>query len=43
MYSRIRGLYLSGRMEDAQLDAAVEKGWITAEQQAELKAQKAQQ
>jgi len=38
MFLRLKALYEAGRIGDAQLDAAVERGWITAEQAEELKA-----
>lgn len=43
MYTLIRSYYLSGRWTDAQLDAAVAKGYITAEQAAQIRADKAAQ
>ena len=32
MYARLLALYKAGRLTAGQLDAAVAKGWITAEQ-----------
>ncbi len=43
MYDRLRSLYLSGRLDDAGLDAAVTRGWITAEQAETIRADKAAQ
>jgi len=37
MYDRLLALYLSGRLSDAGLDSAVTKGWITAEQAAQIR------
>lgn len=32
MLERLTALYRAGRLTDAQLDAAVARGWITADQ-----------
>lgn len=32
MFERLKALYLAGRLDDAGLDRAVARGWITAEQ-----------
>lgn len=32
MYERLRTLYADGRLSDAQLTAAVGKGWVTQAQ-----------
>lgn len=37
MYSTLKRLYLQGRLTDAQLDNAVAKGWISAEQAEEIR------
>lgn len=41
MYDRLHALYLAGSLTDAQLDNAVTKGWITAAQAAQIRADKA--
>jgi hypothetical protein len=41
MYERLRVMYLDGRLTDAQLDAAVVKGYITQEQADQIRADKA--
>lgn len=41
MYDRLLALYLADRLTEAQLDAAVSKGWITAEQAEQIRAAKA--
>lgn len=41
MYERLERLYLGGRLTDTQLDNAVLKGWITAEQAEEIRTEKA--
>lgn len=41
MYERLKYLYQSGRLNEAQLEIAVSKGWITTEQKAEIIASKA--
>ena len=38
MYERLLNLWITGRLTEAQLDAAVVKGWITAEQRDEIAA-----
>lgn len=38
MFERLRILYHSGRLDDAGLDAAVSRGWISEEQAAEIRA-----
>lgn len=42
MYDRLLELYCSGRLNDAGLDTAVTKNWITAVQAAQIRAVKAQ-
>lgn len=37
MYERLKRLYLAGSLTDVGLDNAAARGWITAEQAAELK------
>lgn len=36
MYDTIKRLYESGKMSEAGVRAAVEKGWLTREQYAEI-------
>jgi len=36
LYSRIKALYLAQKIDEAGLDSAVQKGWITAEQKTEI-------
>ena len=36
MFERLKRLYNEGKIDEAGLQAAVEKGWITAEQKAEI-------
>ena len=36
MFERLRALYEAGRLTEAQLDAAVARGWITREQADEI-------
>lgn len=38
MFERLRILYHSGRLDDAGLDAAVTRGWISEEQATEIRA-----
>jgi hypothetical protein len=38
MYERLLALYLAGRLDDAGLDAATARGWITADQAADIRA-----
>lgn len=40
MYERVRVLYFDGRLDDTGLDNAVTKGWITAEQADQIRADK---
>ena len=40
MYEKLRDLYLSGRLNDAGLDNAVARGWITQEQADQIRADK---
>lgn len=40
MYDRLKRLYLSGSLNDTGLDKAVTLGWITSDQEAEIKAAK---
>jgi hypothetical protein len=40
MYDRLHGLYLDGRLDDAGLDNAVTKGWITADQADQIRQDK---
>lgn len=37
MYERLRALYHAGRLDDAGLDAAVTRGWISVEQATEIR------
>lgn len=41
MFERLKGLYLTGRLDDAGLDNAVTRGWITDQQAADIRAAKA--
>ena len=41
MYYTIKRIYLEGRINDAGLDKAVAKGWITEAQEEEIKQAKA--
>ena len=43
MYNYLLNLYLSGRLNDAGLDNAVTKGWITQDQADSIRAAKAAQ
>lgn len=43
MYERLERLYLEGRLTDTQLDNAVLKGWISAEQAQAIRDAKALQ
>ena len=36
MYETLRRLYRAGRLTEAQLDTAVTRGWITAEQRDQI-------
>lgn len=36
MYETLKRLYQGGKMTDAQLNNAVKKGWITADQAQEI-------
>ena len=36
MFLRLKALYDAGRIGAAQLDAAVERGWLTADQAADI-------
>jgi len=36
MFERLKRLYKAGRIGEAELDQAVEKGWITEEQKQEI-------
>lgn len=36
MYNRLKKLYLAGRLNDAGLENAVTRGWITEGQKAEI-------
>lgn len=36
MFERLKRLYNEGKIDEAGLQAAVEKGWITAEQKQEI-------
>ena len=36
MYERVKRLYLAGRLSEAGLENAVEKGWISNEQRTEI-------
>ena len=38
MYERLRAMYLDGRLDDAGLDQAVTKGWITEAQADQIRA-----
>lgn len=38
MCERLKALYLAGRLTREQLALAADKGWITAEQEAEIAA-----
>lgn len=40
MFDRLKRLYLAESLTDAGLDNAVTRGWITVEQEAEIKAAK---
>lgn len=40
MYDYLLGMYLRGTLTEAALDAAVVKGWITAEEAAQIRAAK---
>jgi hypothetical protein len=40
MYDTVRRLYLAGSLSDAGLNSAVAKGWITAEQADQIRADK---
>lgn len=42
MYDRLRALYLDGRLDDAGLDNAVARRWITAAQAEQIRADSAQ-
>lgn len=43
MYERLKAMYLDGRLNDAGLNNAVTKGWITQDQADEIRAAKAVQ
>lgn len=43
MYDRLRSLYLDGRLDDAGLNNAVSKGWITQAQADQIRVDKAAQ
>lgn len=36
MYNRLKKLYFAGRLNDACLENAVTRGWITEDQKAEI-------
>lgn len=36
MYNRLKKLYIAGRLNDAGLENAVTRGWITEDQKAEI-------
>lgn len=37
MFETLKRLYLKGELSNAQLNAAVKKGWITSEQKEQIK------
>ena len=39
MFERLKRLYLAGSLTDSGLANAVTRGWITSEQEAEIKAE----
>lgn len=39
MYETLKRLWSQGRIAEAQLDVAIAKGWITADQKAKIMAQ----
>lgn len=40
MYDYLFGMYMRGTLTDAALDAAVTKGWVTADEAAQIRAAK---
>lgn len=41
MYATLLNLYMTGRLNETGLDNAVTKGWITADEAAQIRAAKA--
>jgi len=39
MYETLKRLWTEGKLTEAKLDAAISKGWITAEQKIEIMSQ----
>ncbi len=40
MYATVKRLYLQGKINEAGLDNAIKRGWITREEKAEIMAEK---